>query len=129
MNSRLSAFVVASAILAAAGATVPAVAATSQTVNVPFSFTVGGHQLPAGTYSVHQDLAGNIVNLQGADQSNLFTSVAIPSGAGDRVVLKFSNDGRTHVLQAIQFGSFVTPRLDHKTRPAEDVSPQYPAGQ
>jgi hypothetical protein len=131
MKSKFSALVLASAVMvAAAMATVPAVAETSQTLNVPFSFTVGGQLLPAGTYSVHHDISGNIVNLQSTDASYHFTSIAIPSASDSgRVVLKFSVNGQTHALQTIQVGPLVTPRLDKKSRKTEDVTPEYVAGQ
>jgi hypothetical protein len=131
MKTRFSALVLASAALAvAAMATVPAVAATSQTLNVPFSFMVDGQQLPAGAYSVHQDISGNIVNLQSANSTYHFASIAIPAASDSgRVVLKFGNNGQTHVLQSIQVGPLVTPRLDKKTRRTEDVTPQYVVGQ
>jgi hypothetical protein len=131
MKTRFSALVLASAALAAAAmVTVPAVAATSQTLNVPFSFTVAGHQLPAGIYSVHQDISSSIVNLQSTNASYHFASVAIPSASDTgRVVLKFRDNGQTHVLQSIQVGPLVTPRLDRKSRKSEDVTPEYGIGQ
>lgn len=131
MKSRFSALVLASAVLAAAAiATVPAVAATSQTLNVPFSFTAAGHQLPAGIYSVNQDISSSIVRLQGINASYNFAAVAMPSASDSgRVVLKFATDGRTHVLKSIQVGPLVTPRLDGKSRKSEDMTPQYSAGQ
>ncbi len=53
MRSKFSTFVLASATLAAVAlATLPAMAETSTTLNVPFSFTINGQSLPAGTYSV-----------------------------------------------------------------------------
>jgi hypothetical protein len=131
MRSKFSALVLASAALAAVGlATIPAVAATSTAVNVPFSFTVGGHCLPAGLYSVQQDLSGNILRLQARDGSQSFVSIAIPSEINeDRTVLRFNTVGQTHVLESIRFGPLVTPRLDRKTRRTEDLSPQIMPGQ
>lgn len=131
MRSKFSTFVLASAALAAVAlATIPAVAATSTTLNVPFSFTVGGHSLPAGLYSVQQDLSGGILRLQSRDGSRSFSSIAIPSEKnGDRAVLRFNTVGQTHVLEFIQSGPLITPKLDKKTRKAEDLSPQTLPGQ
>ena len=128
MQSKFSTFVLASTALAAALATLPAVAATSTTLNVPFSFTVGGKILPAGEYSVERDL--NFVRLKGKDGSQRFTWIAVPAAAEEnKVVLKFDPQGQTHALQSIQYGPLVTSTVDRKSKKAEEVSPQYTPGQ
>ena len=95
MRSKFSTLVLASAALAAVAlATIPAVAATSKTFTVPFNFTVEGQSLPAGLYSVQQDLYGSILRLQSRDGSKSFSSIAIPSEKnGDRAVLRFRGAG------------------------------------
>ena len=128
MQSKFSTFVLASTALAAALATLPAVAATSTTLNVPFSFTVGGKILPAGEYSVERDR--NFVRLKGKDGSQRFTWIAVPAAAEENtVVLKFDPQGQTHALQSIQYGPLVTSTVDRKSKKAEEVSPQYTPGQ
>jgi hypothetical protein len=128
MRSRFSTFVLASTALAAALATLPAVAATSTTLNVPFSFTVGGKILPAGEYSVERDR--NFVRLQGKDSSQRFTWIAAPAATEEhKVVLKFDPQGQTHALQSIQYGPLVTSILNKKSRKGEEMSPQYMPGQ
>jgi hypothetical protein len=131
MRSKLSTFILASTALAAAAlTTLPAVAATSTTLNVPFSFTVGGKSLPAGEYLVQRDSSGNIVRLKGKDASQSFAWVAAPAATkSDRVILKFDPQGQTHALQSVQYGPLVTTTLDRKSKKAEDMSPQYVAGQ
>jgi hypothetical protein len=131
MKLKLSTFALASAVMAAAAlATIPAVAETSITLNVPFSFTVGSQSLPAGSYSVKRDDRGNFVRLQGKDASQSFVWVASTADTKtDRVILKFDANGRTHVLESVQCGPLVTPRLDRKNRNAEDMSPEYVPGQ
>jgi hypothetical protein len=130
MKFRLGTLVLASVAMAAASITaIPAMAATSTTLNVPFSFTVGDQQLPAGLYSVQSDLSGTFVKLQSIDASHSFTWIALPNGERSRVVLKFTSNGQTHVLQSVQSGAMVTPRLDKKGRKTEDVSPQIVIGQ
>ena len=131
MRSKFSTLILASTALAAVAlATIPAVAATSTTLNVPFSFTVGGHSLPAGLYLVQRDLSGSILRLQARDGSQGFSSIAIPSERnGDRAVLRFNSVGQTHVLESIQFGPLLTPKLDKKTRKTEDLFPQTMPGQ
>ena len=128
MRSMFSTFVLASTALAAALSTLPAVAETSTTLNVPFSFTVGGKILPAGEYSVERDR--NFVRLKGKDGSQRFTWIAVPAAAEEnKVVLKFDPQGQTHALQSIQYGPLVTSTVDRKSKKAEEVSPQYTPGQ
>lgn len=121
---------VLAAMAAATLATIPAVAETSTTINVPFSFMVEGQNLPAGVYSVQQVNSGNFLRLKGKDASQSFVWVASPSvPSGHGVTLKFNNQGQTHILQSIQLGAFETPRLDHKSRKMENISPEYMPGQ
>jgi hypothetical protein len=132
MRIKFSTLVLASAALAAVGlATIPAVAATSTTLNVPFSFIVNGQSLPAGEYSVERDDSGNFLRLQAKkDPSRNFVWVAEAAASRtDRVILKFDPQGPTHVLQSVQYGPVVTIRLDRKTRKTEDITPQTMPGQ
>jgi hypothetical protein len=126
MRSKFSTLVLASAALAAVAlATIPAVAETSTTLNVPFSFTVNGQSLPAGTYSVQRDIPGNFLTLKGRDASQRFAWPALPGATrSDRVILTFDGQGQTHVLQSVQFGPLVTSRIGKKNRKTEDMSPQ-----
>lgn len=131
MRSKLITFVLASAVLAAVAlSTIPAEATTSKTLTVPFSFTVNGKNLPAGNYYVVRDDSRNYVGLLSKDSSQSFLWIASPCATPtDRVILKFGSQGETHVLQSIQYGPMVTPRLDRKSRKTEDVSPQSAPGQ
>lgn len=131
MKIKFSTLVLASAALAAAAlTTIPAMAATTTTLNVPFSFTVNGHSLPAGQYSVQRDTSGNFLRLQGKDGSENFLWVAAAtSGDTGRVILRFDEQGQTHALHSVQYGPAVTTRLDRKTRKHEGVAPQYMPGQ
>jgi hypothetical protein len=131
MRSKLGSLVLASAALAAvASAAIPAVASTATTLNVPFNFTVEGKSLPAGVYSVQRDTAGHFVKLQGKDASQSFTWICgTAASSGDRVILKFDGLSQKHVLESIQFGPLVTPRLDKQTKGTEDMTPQYMPGQ
>jgi len=131
MRNKLSTFVLASATLAAVAlSTIPAMASTSKSVTVPFSFTVDGKNLPAGEYLVLRDDTQHFVSLQSRDASQRFLWIANPSATKtDRVILKFNPQGDTHSLESVQFGPLVTSRLDRKSRKTEDVSPQYAPGQ
>ena len=130
MKLKLSTFSLASAVMAAAAlTTLPAVAETSTTLNVPFSFTVDGQSLPAGDYAVKRDDRGNFVRLQGKDASQSFVWTAASAGTKtDRVILKFDGRGTTHVLESVQCGPLVTSRLDRKNH-KEDISPAFMPGQ
>jgi hypothetical protein len=130
MKIRFSALVLASAAIAVTSmAAVPAMAATSTKLNVPFNFTVNGRSLPAGEYSVVRDDTRNFVRLQGKDESQSYAwfghSTEINS---DRVTLKFDADDQ-HALQSVQYGALVTSRLDKKSRKAEHTAVQISGGE
>jgi hypothetical protein len=130
MRFKFSTLVLASAALSAVAlATIPAVAATSTTLTVPFSFTVNGQSLPAGTYSVERDILSNFLRFRDKDGSKSFVWVALPGATpGDRVILRFEGQGQTHVLQSVQYGPMVTVRLNKKKRNTEDLTPQTMPG-
>jgi hypothetical protein len=90
------------------------------TVNVPFSFIVSGQPMPAGAYTVQQDIFHNRVILRSGDASKSF-SYSLRPGDGDpnevHVALRFASSGDGHVLQSIQFGSRITSRLDERPAP------------
>ena len=97
----------------AANTAMGATAATG--VNVPFIFTVAGKTLPAGSYHVIRDSTSSFVTLESRDSSQSFTwllSPGQPNPNDKKVALRFDNRNDAHVLQSIQFGSMVTPRLD-----------------
>jgi hypothetical protein len=104
-------FALASAALAAIVLTTPTIKA--ETIKVPFSFTVAGHNMLPGYYTVQRDESLGMVTLKTADASKTFTWVLGPGEPGPndfKVALKFDAD--THALRAIQYGSKVTARLD-----------------
>lgn len=109
LKSTLAAIVITTAALC------PHPAKAETTLAVPFSFTVAGHTMPAGLYTVSQDTYHNMVTLKSKDASKSF-SYALrpgdPSPNDSRVVLHFATSGNSHILRAIQYGSRVTSRLD-----------------
>jgi len=130
MKFRFSALVLASAAIAATSmAAVPAMAATSTTLNVPFSFTVNGRSLPAGEYSVVRDSTGNFVRLQGKDASQSYAWTGLATGINsDRVTLRFDADDQ-HALESIQYGSLVTSKINRKSRKAEHATQEVSGGE
>jgi len=134
MKSTFSRFVLASAVVAAAAFTsIPAMAAAADSVsiNVPFSFTVHGKSLPAGTYQVRWEGTGNFVTMQNGTAVETFLWNSYETAKADpRVTLKFKEQGQDHALQSIQYGAMTTPRLTPKTRKNEETAPSYaPMGQ
>ena len=122
MQSIIRKIIVASAfgVAATLGANT-AFAAT--TVKVPFSFTVAGKTLPAGNYHVNHDSTGSFVILESLESSQSFTWLLCPGQPGpneEKVALRFDDRGDTHVLQSIQFGSMITPRLDKNKKGASE---------
>lgn len=116
MQSKFPTSILASAILAVAAlATIPAVAETTATVKVPFNFTVAGHNLPAGDYSVERDLRGVFVRLQSQQTAQSFVWVASPSSTKTAAAsLTFDQEGQNYTLRSVQSGPVVTSRLDRK---------------
>jgi hypothetical protein len=123
MKINFRTFVLASAVVASAAlTTIPAVAATSTTLKVPFSFTIDGHVLPAGEYSVVRDINHNFVHLRSANSSDEYTWVGSGSAdRADRVVMTFNAEN--HALETVQSGAVITPRIDKKSKTRESMSP------
>ena len=84
-------------------------------LNVPFSFTVSGQAMPAGEYTVQQDVFHNKVIVRNKDASKSFSYSLRPGDASAsliHVALQFDSMGHQHILRGIQFGSKATARLD-----------------
>lgn len=86
-------------------------------VNVPFDFSVAGKTLPAGGYNIVHESTGAFVTLRSVNSIESYTWLLNPgpSETSTKIALKFGDRNGTHVLQAVQYGSKITPRLD-KTR-------------
>jgi hypothetical protein len=123
MKSNLFSLILAPVVLAAAAVTaIPAVAATS-TINVPFNFTVDGKALPAGEYTVQVDTLDNLVKFHGNNSPQTFIwTVRTADKASSTPVLNFDQQGGTHVLRSVQYGSLVTGQLDRKPGKIQDAS-------
>jgi hypothetical protein len=127
MQTKFRSLVLASTAIAAVAMTsIPAMAVSATTLNVPFSFTVGGKTLPAGEYSIQRDDLGMFVRLASKDDSQHLSWIA---RAGDtdnrRVVLRFEEHGLEHVLQSVQYGRLVSPRLTAKAKKGENMAPEF----
>lgn len=130
MKSIFSKFVLAPAVLGAV-----ALAATSAkaevTVKVPFNFTAAGKICPAGYYTVRHDDNSGFVSLISKDSPQIFTWVVGPSIAppdNRKISLKFDESGDNHLLRSVQYGAFITPRLDSKALRDEHESNQLTGG-
>jgi hypothetical protein len=123
MKTNFRTFVLASAAVAAAAmVTIPAVADTSATLRVPFSFTVNGRTLPAGDYTVVRSNNLAFVRLQSVNSFAGYSWIAGQSQEKrDRVILRFN--GENHALQSVQFGPVISPQLDKKSKNKESVVP------
>lgn len=113
MRSILRKVILASAFGAAVALAANSASATSR-VNVPFEFKVAGKTLPAGGYHVSHDSTGSFVTLRSIDSSASYTWLLAPGQVDGtkKIALNFDERNGTHVLESIQFGSMVTPRLD-----------------
>lgn len=121
MRLSLSTLVLAPALLAAA-AVMPQ-HASAAVLHVPFAFTVNGHNLPAGDYSVNSRLNGDAVILTTADHKQQFSWLLLPGdpAPGDsKVIMKFDTTDSGYQLRSIQYRALITSRLDKKSHDSED---------
>jgi YD repeat-containing protein len=127
MQTKFRSLILASAAIAAAAMTsIPATAVSATTLNVPFNFTVEGKTLPAGQYSIQRDDLGRFVRLQSQDAAQHLLWIAQPSDADtNRVVLRFEEHGQEHVLQYVQYGRLISPRLTAKAKKGENMAPEF----
>ncbi|HEY1984499.1 MAG TPA: hypothetical protein VGG85_03775 [Terracidiphilus sp.] len=105
-------FFLAPVLLAAAAFTTTT--AQAERVNVPFSFSVDGHNMLPGTYTVERDSSLGMVSLKSPDGAKVYSWVLGPGDAAPgstKVALKF--DTHTLALHSIQYGAQTTSRLDH----------------
>jgi hypothetical protein len=74
-------------------------------VDIPFSFMVKGQPFPSGNYSVETDINEAFIDLSSnLDPAKHIKLVAMPADPRHEfVVLTFSLEGSTHVLEAIQY--------------------------
>ncbi len=115
MQSILHRVVLASAVIMIAVFASNRALAETQTVKVPFSFTVAGETFPAGDYSIsHADFT-NFVTLAPKGSPRSFSTVVGPGAPGPqerKVALNFGEVGQNHVLQSIQYRANITRNLD-----------------
>ena len=113
MRSILRKVIVAS-VFGAAVALVGNSAMAATRVNVPFSFSVAGKTLPAGGYHLVHDPSSAFVTLRSLDSNASYTWLLNPgpSEYDKKIALKFEDRNGKHVLESVQYGSMVTPRLD-----------------
>jgi hypothetical protein len=96
------------------------IARAETTLKVPFSFTVSGHAMPAGVYTVQESTFHNMVIFRNQDSTQSYSYTLQPGDdapSAAHVALKFEAAGDQHVLRSIQFGSKTTSRLDKAPAP------------
>jgi hypothetical protein len=127
MQTKFRSLALASAAIAAVAMTsIPAMAVRTTTLKVPFSFSVEGKTLPAGEYLIQGDDLGVLVKMQSKDSSQHFSWIARPGDTKpDRVIVRFEEHGQEHVLQSVQYGRLVSPRLTAKAKKGESMAPEF----
>jgi hypothetical protein len=102
------------------------------TLKVPFSFTAGGKDCPAGDYTVSKDTKSNLVTLRSKESARSFTWVVgpgDPAPTATSVTLRFNDTGSAHELRTVQYGPEITSRLDKKAKHNEHVHVETITGQ
>jgi hypothetical protein len=130
MKNMIRNLMLASAVVATAALATTSAMAT--TLNVPFSFTVNGKQCPAGVYSVERGINSSVVSVSNREGSRNFTWVLHPGDPDPTekaVILHFENQGDTHVLQSVQYGSQVTSPFTKKSKRTEYPTMSIGAGE
>lgn len=121
MRLNLKSLFLAPALLAAAAITpLPASAAV---LHVPFAFTVAGHTLPAGEYTVDRDMRGDYVTLKtpdGKQSFNWLIAPGEPDPGSTGVAMRFDSTGDGYALRSIRYNSQITAQLDKKLHLNED---------
>ena len=109
---------IVAAIVLTAGTVATHTAKAETVLKVPFSFTVAGETMPAGSYTVSQDTYRGLVTLKSMDESKAFSALLVPGDPSPNdvhVALKFEQAGNSHTLKSIQYGGRTTPSLEKKT--------------
>jgi len=130
MRNMIRNLILAPAFVAAAALATNVAHAT--TLRVPFSFSVNGKQCPAGYYSVERGFNNNVVTVASKDGSRSFTWVLHPGDpepSSKAVMMRFENQGETHALQLVQYGSQVTTAMTKKSKRTEYPTTSIGAGE
>jgi hypothetical protein len=125
MRFMIPKFVLAAVVITTAATLTTHSAKAETTLNVPFSFTVAGQSMPAGLYSVEQDVFHNTVILRSKQDSKSFSAVLVPGDPSPselHIALTFETSGGTHSLKTIQYGGRITSRLNQAPRESFEPS-------
>jgi hypothetical protein len=93
----------ASLVTVLAVLSVPAEAAEIR-CRVPFSFTINGKTLPAGTYSVSSEAAQGVLLVRGFDHGAVVLTNSIASGKDTEAKLVFHKYGDQYILRQAWMG-------------------------
>ncbi len=130
MRNILGTIVMMSAV---AATTFAANAATSEKrFEVPFNFTVGGQNWPAGTYLLDKNGTTYSAHLQSMDAKKnlaLTLSPGDPAPNDTRAILTFAEDNQNHELKSVQFGSMVGALRQSQSRQHEQRTIRTVQGQ
>jgi len=100
----LKGFWAASLVAVLAVLSVPAHAAEIR-AKIPFSFTVNGKTLPAGTYSVSSEAAQGVLLVRGFGHGAVVLTNAIESGKDTTAKLVFHRYGDQYILRQAWMGA------------------------
>jgi len=122
MRMMLRNMILAPALVAAAALATTSAMAT--TLKVPFKFVADGKECPAGYYNVDRSINGNVVTVASRDGSRTLRYVLHPGDpdpTDSSVVLRFAEQGESHILHSVQYGPLVTTT----DKPSKQVEKPY----
>ncbi len=108
-------------------------AAAEARVNIPFSFSVGGEQYPAGQYLLEQgQMYNRLLTIQNKDVPTAFNCTLSPGGDAthpDKVTVVFDVRENNYSLRNIQYGTLTSPKFDRGVDHSEHTPVRVVEGQ
>lgn len=132
MISTIGKLLLVSGALATAGLTSLPAAAEAR-VTIPFNFSVGGEQYPAGQYLLKQgQIYNRVLTIQSKDTPTAFNCTLTPGGDNDdpsKVAVIFDVRDGSYALRNVQYGTLTSPRFDRAIDRSEHTPVRVIEGQ
>lgn len=102
-------------------------------VTIPFNFSIGSEQYPAGQYLLKQgQMYNRVLTVQSEDTPTAFHCTLTPGGDTDnpnKVAVIFDVRDNNYTLRNIQYGALTSPKMDKTLDRSEHTPVQVIEGQ